>query len=208
MRKVMVCLFSFIVSLGSVYSVDEYRIGETIKVYDSYLEELQSKITYYPAPLSFLDTNNAIFIYFHEFITYVLIFAKGDKYDYRKRFIEVLDKCIEWTDVAKKNNVHKLSRLVVEDVSIPYMILGEGGSFPEVFIVDFIFSIQEFKGKEETLLIINYKTVDQYNNGERGRYIVFKQNDFNHLREIFSDNYLTQFDKKAEEQAKLEELFK
>ena len=204
MRKIMVCLVSFFICIGSVYSVDEYPIDETVKIYDSNLKALQSRITYYPS--AFYSYKNAIFLYFTDYFNCAFIFGKGDEYDKRAQFIGILDKCIEWTAVAKENNVHKLSRTVAEEVEILYMYPGVS-NYPDVFLVNFIFSIQEINNKEEIMLIINYKTVDQVNNGSRGSYIVIKQNDFIRLKQIFSDNYLAQFDKEAKEQAKTEELF-
>jgi len=202
MRKIILVFTLFIIPIVSTYSIDEYRIGETIKIYDVNLKEIQSRITYYPAPF-YSTIKNVIFLYFYEHINYTLVFDS----DLRTEFIEILDKCIEWTIIAKNNNVHKLSRLVKERVGIPFVIPGVS-KYPDVFFLYFTFSIQEINGKEEIMLIINYKTKDQDNNGRQGSYIVIKQNDFNHLKEIFSANYLIQFDKKAEEQIKAEELFR
>jgi hypothetical protein len=200
MRRIIFTLSFLIVFIGSVYSVDEYRIGETIKIYDEYLEEIQSRITYYPA--AFYHFENAIFLYFNKLLTYTLIFDK----DLRVRFSGILDKCIEWTAVAKKNDVHELSRMIEERVGI-FCVFPTVSNYPDVLIIDYIFSIQKIKGKEEIMLVMNYKTVDQINNGRPGGYIAIKQNDFNRLKEIFSDNYLANYDKKAEEQAKIENLF-
>jgi hypothetical protein len=200
MRKIMLVFTFFIIPIVSTYSIDEYRIGETIKIYDANLKELQSRITYYPT--SFYSTKNVIFLYFFEYMSYALVFDS----DLRKEFIEILDKCIEWTNIAKDNNIHKLSRLVKERIGIPFVIPGVSRYLDALFLY-FTFSIQEINGKEEIMLIINYKTIDQDNNGRQGSYIVIKQNDFNRLKEIFSADYLTQFDRKAEDQLKTEELF-
>jgi hypothetical protein len=202
MRKMVGCLFLFVISIGSLYSVDEYTIDETVKVYNANLRELRSEITYYPEPLPAFGESNAIVLYFSDFVNYAFIFGKND----RATFIEIIDKCIEWTEVAKKNGVHSLSKTIVEKEGIRYMMVGVS-NYPSVFLSNFTFSIQEIDGKEEILLIINYRTIDQVNNGGRGSILVFKQNDFARLKEIFSEDYLLQFDKKAKEQAEIENLF-
>lgn len=209
MYKIIFCFCFLVGSLGRVYSIDEYRIDETIKVYDSSLKELQTRINYYPGDLPYWGINKPVILYFTDYINYAFIFGKDDDSNYgaRNAFIEIIDKCIEWADVAKKNNVHTLSRAVKNRIEILYMMPGLSSDL-DVFLADFIFSIQEINKKEEVMLVINYKTVRQVNNQERGSYIVFKERDFNRLRLIFSDNYLIQFDKKAEEQAKKEELFR
>jgi len=200
MRRIVFTLSFFVVFISSVYSVDEYRIGETIKIYDEYLEEIQSRITYYPA--AFYHFENAILLYFNKLLTYTLVFDKN----LRAKFSGILDKCIEWTAIAEKNDVHELSRMIEERVGI-YCVFPALSNYPDILLIDYIFSIQKIKGKEEIMLVMNYKTIDQVNNGRPGGYIAIKQNDFNRLKEIFSDNYLANYDKKAEEQAKIENLF-
>jgi hypothetical protein len=209
MRKVIGFLFLLGVLSNPAYSVEEYTIDETVKVYDQGLNELQTEITYYPSNIDSWGINKPVFLYYRDFFGCTLIFGKfrNSNYDAKTAFIEIIEKCIEWADVAKKNNVHTLSKTVKSEMEIPFTLGSGNGNDFDVFLVDFIFSIQEINGKEETMLIANLRTVRQVNNEARGSYIAFKEKDFVRLKTIFSDSYLAQFDQKAEKQAKQEKLF-
>jgi hypothetical protein len=179
------------------YSADEYNIDTTIKVYNRSLQEMESRFTYYPEET--LVGDNALIMYFNNS---AFMFGKSDEHDARYDFIKIIEKCIEWVDVARQNNVRQLTRTVETDVSI----IGVRYRL-EPFSADFTFSIQEIQGRIEMMLIINYKTTYEWNNGSQGNYIVFREQDFNKLKEIFSDDYLLQFDDRATEQQRIEELF-
>lgn len=178
MRKYICFLILFIIFNMSAYSVDEYRIGETIRIYDQNLNVLQSRITYYPT--SYFHMNKVIFLYFFEYINYALVLND----ELRAEFIEVLNKCIEWTIIARDNNVHRVTQPVKERLGVPFIIPNVSRNLDVLFLT-FLFSIQEINGREEILLIINYKTIEQDNYGRQGSYIIIKQNDFERLREIF-----------------------
>jgi hypothetical protein len=165
-----------------VFSLEEYNINTTIKIYDRDLKEIQSRITYCPEGI--LVGDNALVIYvrngvslFGESAEGALFFEKSAEKDYRYEFIEIIEKCIEWADIAKKNNVRQLKRTVKDYVNICGV-----SSRLEMLIADFTFSIQEINGNVEMLLIINYKTNDEQKSYySQGRYIVFKEQDFNRL---------------------------
>jgi len=201
MRKYTIFFLFFFISIISVYSVDEYRIGETIRIYDQNLSVLQSRITYYPAP--YFHMNKVIFLYFFEYIQYAIVLND----ELREEFVEVLNKCIEWTIIARDNNVHRVIQPVKERLGVPFIIPNVSRNLDVLFLT-FLFSIQEINGREEIMLIINYKTIEQDNYGRPGSYIIIKQNDFEQLKEVFSANYLIQFDERAEEQLRTEELFR
>jgi len=201
MRKIMFLLIFSIISSTLTYSIDEYRIGETIKIYDQNLNELQSRITYYPAP--YFHMNKVIFLYFFEYIQYAIVLND----ELREEFVEVLTKCIEWTIIARDNNVHRVTQPIKERLGVPFIIPNISRNLDVLFLT-FLFSIQEINGREEIMLIINYKTIEQDNYGRQGSYIIIKQNDFERLKEVFSANFLIQFDERAEEQLRIEELFR
>lgn len=180
----------------------EYQILSGIKFYDRNLQTIESKITYAPSE-SFVG-KNALFLYVSG-----AALGFGDKSFERKDFIEIIDKCIEWSNLAKENGVHALTREVKTEVTVI------GATYRlEPFIVDFIFSVREINRKEETILTVNYKTTDQqnaYNFSNRsttqGGFIVFKEQDFNNLKKIFSEDLLAQIDKMDEEKKEKEQLF-
>ena len=201
MRKIMFLLIFSIISSTFTYSIDEFRIGETIKIYDQNLNELQSRITYYPAP--YFHMNKVIFLYFFEYIQYAIVLND----ELREEFVEVLTKCIEWTIIARDNNVHRVTQPIKERLGVPFIIPNISRNLDVLFLT-FLFSIQEINGREEIMLIINYKTIEQDNYGRQGSYIIIKQNDFERLKEVFSANFLIQFDERAEEQLRIEELFR
>jgi hypothetical protein len=202
----MLCCFLLAFCLGYAYSVEEYSINTTITAYNENLEGYPLQLGYYPG--EFHGYNNPIFLYVNQFVGRIaLLFGKHDQIDDRKIFIEVIDKCIEWANVAKKNAVHNVSKDVKEDVTTLTSIRpGLNGSDRQLLVI-YHFRIAEFNGKEETLLVIMYYTYDEARQGYPPSYIIFKETDFTKLKEVFSDAYLKQFDDKAELQSKQAELF-
>ena len=81
----------------------------------------------------------------------------------------------------------------------------------EPFIADFVFSVQEIRSSVEIMLIIHYKTIHEWNQRHSspnlGRFIVFREQNFEKLKEIFTDDFLAQFEEKSLEQRRIEELF-
>jgi hypothetical protein len=199
-RKVIVSLFLMICFIGYIHSAEEYTIDNSVKIYNGNLNELQGRITYYPENI--WDMDNAVILYFRDFLSYGLMFDP----DSREDFIEIIDKCIEWTEIAKRENVHKLSRAISSDVGILYF--SSLNNMPDVFILNYSFFIDTVNGSEEILLLINYRTINQANSGSRGSTIAFKERDFRRLKEIFSEDYLLQYNRMAEEQRRTEELFR
>jgi hypothetical protein len=195
-RKIVFVLFLLFVT-GFVYSVDEYNITEGIKMYNGNLVEIPSKITYYPSTIDFQGIKNPVCLYFQDMIVYTF-FLGDDDYGRKAQFIEVIDKCIEWADVAKKNGVHNFNRSVGTD-AIPYNT--NLVPKPDIFFVDYIFSIRQTNGREEVILVINYKTRDQQFGNRPGSYLIFKQPDFAALKRIFSSDYLARYDRQAAEAA-------
>lgn len=182
----------------------EDTINTTVKMYNINLQEIQSKITY-TSQETYIG-KNALILYANNT---ALFFGKGGAKDDRNNFIEIIEKCIEWADTAKKNNVRQLTREIQSEVAITGVLYDV-----EAFYTDFIFQVKEIRGRVEIMLVINYRTADQDNAYRRsgnpyyqGRQIVFKEQDFNTLKEIFSDGFLAQFDTRAAEQRRLEELF-
>jgi len=127
----------------------------------------------------------------------------------RSIFNEVIDKAIEWTEIARTNNVHRLNRTIRAGVSIPYVTIENSDKEIKFFMVDFIYFIGEFNGKDEVLLIMNYKTLEEYefHKVRGGNYLIFKEEDFAELRHIFSNDYLQKF-RDDSEQFRIYELFR
>jgi hypothetical protein len=179
----------------------EYQIESGIKIYDSNLRQLQARITYTPNE-TFVG-KNALFIYANN-----SSLGFGDRN--RPDFIDIISKCIEWSTVARENNLHATRRFVKEDVNL----IGTTTRL-EPFYADFIFSISEISNKEEHLLIINYRTTNEDNmyrqsnkTGRQGRYIVFKIEDLDTLKQILSDNFLSQIDNMEIDKNRKEELLR
>ena len=188
-------LFVFICCFA--YSAEEININTTVKVYDRNLQEITSRFTYYPEETEV--GNDALILYFGAgYSSRAFMFA----YNLRQRFIEIIDKCIEWANIARLNNVRQLTREVTAGIGI----IGVTSRI-EPYSADFTFSIREVQDRVEMTLIINYKTTYELNARSQGNYIVFKEHDFIELKELFSENFLSQYADRAREQRMVEELF-
>jgi hypothetical protein len=109
--------------------------------------------------------------------------------------------------VAKANNVHEINREVKQSEVLHF---GPGMNLPEPYIVNYVFSvfsINKINNRETVCLEIRCRTVSEVNAGRSGRSIIFAEQDFARLKQIFSDEYLAQFDKMEEERKKKLDLF-
>ncbi|AEF84536.1 hypothetical protein TREPR_1012 [Treponema primitia ZAS-2] len=189
-----------------VYS-QEYDIPNNITIYDGNFEKITSKITYYPPQLSNTGLTNTILLYYKNgSLTNALLYGKMGDSNSREYLSNAIDKCIEWAAVAKKNGVHELTKNTGKESAVMFATIMDS-LYTNVYIVNYIFSIQKINGKETYCLIINYKTTDQANLGRNGGYLVITEKDFGELMKIISDDFLAQYDKQYVDRQKQGELF-
>jgi hypothetical protein len=189
-----------------VYS-QEYDIPNSITIYNGNFEKIMSKITYYPPQLSDTGLTNTILIYYKNgYLTNALLYGKMGDSNFREYLSNAIDKCIEWTAVAKKNGIHELTKNTGEESAVMFATIIDS-FYSNVYIVNYIFSIQKIEGEETYCLIINYKTTDQANSGRNGGYLVITEKDFGELKRIISDDFLVHYDKQYADLQKQEELF-
>jgi len=149
---------------------------------------------------------------------------KGDSIGYVRNSI---DKSIEWSATAKQNKVRSLQKWItyetfggIEDDGIAMYGLNQpNNKHPEPAYLVFMLYIGDLgdlnltkKDKEETWLVMNYRTHNELQTRSLGHYYGFRENDFALLKEIFSESYLVEIDKKEEafqkSQAEQGSLFK
>ncbi|MDR0864678.1 MAG: hypothetical protein LBO74_07070 [Candidatus Symbiothrix sp.] len=185
----------------------EYDIPNNITIYDGNFKKVTSKITYYPPQLSNTGLTNTILLYYNDgYLTNALLYGKIGDSNFREYLSNAIDKCIEWAAVAKKNGVHELTKNTGESSSVLFATIMDG-LYTNVYIINYIFSIQKINGKETFCLIINYQTTDQVNSGRNGGYLVITEKDFGELKKIISDDFLAQYDKQYADRQKQGELF-
>jgi hypothetical protein len=113
-----------------------------------------------------------------------------------------IDKSIEWAATAKENNVQSFSRSIPTPDGYRFNTFASTtvitGNPPHANITDaflnFTFLITDIDGKVETVLFMTIADL----RGSPIRYYSFKENDFALLREIFSESYLAEIDRREE----------
>ena len=193
----------------------QYRIGSNIKVYNGDLKPIDAYFTYLPPSYQWKYKEE-----FHKTVllnlsigrgvnvAYPFVINEADKNEVIGHFKNSIDKSIECAAVAKKNNVHSFKKEIptpdgykndtfVDTVQMLGNPPPNSITSTEIVYLMFIFYIGDdiSKGKEETLLIMF--VYDYY--GTRIKDVFcFRENDFALLKQIFSESYLAEIDKKEE----------
>jgi hypothetical protein len=115
----------------------------------------------------------------------------------RSLFRDSIDKAIEWAAVAKQNKVDSLSKTIdvdgydidVRKVNSVFRNLPKVPTMSSVFFYFYI-------GKEGTFLGMLLFEYGRVGNIVGERYYFFSEKDFTNLKEIFSESYLAEIDKK------------
>ena len=199
----------------------QYRVGSQVKVYDGNLEPTDAYFTYSPSKLPILGYDNTVILNFGlPYSNTALFFGKSEGSDIIGFVRYCIDKGIEWAATAKQNNVHSLSKAIprpdgydIDNTRVAYGLNQPNyRNYKPVYLL-FSFYIGDIaeNGKEETLLVMNYRTHDQARSESQGQYFCFRENDFARLKEMFSESYLAKIDKQEAEwqksQAKQDALF-
>ena len=192
-----------------------YLIGSKIKIYDGDLKPIDAYFTYLPPSYQWkykqyshktILLNQSLGLGVTEAFSFTI--NEADKNEAIGFFRNSIDKSIEWAATAKKENVHSLKKEIPTPdgyknktfVTISQLL----GNPPPTSITStepvdlwFTFYIGDFldNGKEETLLIM---LIRDYSTGRLKRAFCFRENDFALLKEIFSESYLAEIDKKEE----------
>jgi hypothetical protein len=178
----------------------QYRIGSKVQVYDLDAKPTDAYFTYCPSEPSNLNYDNAVVL---NFPPNALFFGRNNKKDTIDFVRNCIDKSIEWVAVAKKNNVRSLTKALpadgydVDDYTGVYMLKNQPNSAEEVYMTFTLYIGVDDKGKDDTWLIMVYRTGDDLRRGRgsTGRGLCFRGNDFSHLKEMFSESYLAEIDK-------------
>jgi hypothetical protein len=199
----------------------QYLIGSKIKIYDGDFKPTDAYFTYSPADKSVIL--NLPPPYINAAIFFMKV-KKGDSIGYVRNSI---DKSIEWAATAKQNKVSSLQKWITyetfggieDDGMAMYGLNQPNNKHPEPVYLVFMLYIGDLgdlnltkKDKEETWLVMNYRTHNELQTRSLGHYYGFRENNFARLKEIFSESYLAEIDKKEEElqksQAEQGALFK
>jgi hypothetical protein len=193
----------------------QYLIGSKIKIYDGDLKPTDAYFTYLPSSYQWeykQDYHKAVLLNqslgFGVSEAFLFGINEANKNEAIGFFRNSIDKSIEWAATAKQNNVHSLKKQIPTsdgDKNKTYVLIGQiAGNPPPSSItlfepvgLFFIFYIGDYleNGKEETLLIM--AIYDSYGTRVK-RIFCFRENDFALLKEIFSESYLAEIDKKEE----------
>jgi len=198
----------------------QYLIGSKIKIYDGDLKPIDAYFTYLPPGYQWKYKDD-----YHKMVllnlsigmgvnvAYPFGINKADKDEAIGHFRNSIDKSIEWAATAKQNNVHSLKKEIPTPdgykdktfVNFTQML----GNPPPTSITStapmhlmFTFYIGDFgdlgltkKDKEETWL---FMLIYDYYLTRIKDIFCFRENDFALLKEIFSESYLAEIDKKEE----------
>ncbi len=183
----------------------EYLIGSDVKIYDGDLMPMDAFFTYTPSKPENLNMNNAVIL---NWLPTAFFFGGNNEIGSGTLglFRYCIDKSIEWAATAKENDVHSLSKIILpddfkeNDGIAAYMLKNSPNSAEPIYLI-FHFFIGDLNedGKEETLLVLNWKKHDELRYGSPGNFLLFKENDFARLKEIFSESYLAKINKQEEE---------
>jgi hypothetical protein len=212
----------------------QYRIGSKIKIYDGELKPTDAYFTYLSPSYQWKykgDVHKTVLLNLSIGMgvneAYLFGINESEKNEAIGHFRNSIDKSIEWAATAKQNNVRSLKKDIPTPDGYKNKTFADTvqmlGNPPPISITSrelvhlmFTFYIGDFedlgfakKEKEETWLFMfvydNYATRIKDVFG-------FRENDFTLLKEIFSESYLTEIDKKEEmlqkSQAEQDELFK
>jgi hypothetical protein len=201
----------------------QYPIGSKVKIYNGDLKPINAYFTY-ASSYTWKNYNfdKVVVLYHSDNLLHEAFLFSRDKElgedDSIGFFRNSIDKCIEWAATAKKNNVHSLKKEIPTPDGYRYdtfvttaQMVGNPPSHFNVVAIMFTFYIGDFwdNGKEETLLIM---AVYDFQTARAIRMFCFRENDFALLKEIFSESYLAEIDRKEEawqkSQAEKDALFK
>jgi hypothetical protein len=179
----------------------KYRIGSKVQVYDLDAKPTDAYFTYFPCNPGNLNYDNAVVLNFPPNGT--LFLGRNNEKDTIGFFRNCIDKSIEWVAAAKKNNVSSLTKELpadgcdIDGYTGVYMLKNRPNSAEEVYMTFTLYIGVDDKGKDDTWLIMVYRTGNDLRRGRgsTGRGLCFRGNDFFHLKEMFSESYLAEIDK-------------
>ena len=176
----------------------QYPIGSKVKVYDGDFKPTDAYFTYSP------EDKKIILNFPPPYINAAIFFGKNN-FGYIRNCI---DKSIEWADTAKKNKVDSFKKEMSyktfdgdeNDGIAMYGLNKSGDKKLEPVYLYFAFYIGDLnvKGKVETWLLMQYLTRNEVLARSNGHLFIFHEKDFDLLKKIFSESYLTEIDKKEE----------
>ena len=212
----------------------QYRIGSKIKVYNGDLKPIDAYFTYLTPSYQWKfkeESHKTVLLNLPigrgVNVAYPFLINEAGKNEFIGHFRNSIDKSIEWAAVAKKNNVRSLKKEIptpdgYDNVTFVDTAQLLGNPPPnsitstEPVHLMFIFYIGDLgdlgfakKNKEETWL---FMFVYNFYGTQLKNVFCFRENDFALLKEIFSESYLAEIDKKEEalqkSQAEKDALFK
>lgn len=204
----------------------QYLISPTLQIYDGDLKPIKVYFTYFPYAISSLRYDKGIIIlnFPPPYIDAAVFIGKNDQFDSINLLRYCIDKSIEWAATVKQNNVSELSKLIPldeihGDKGLPYARASYGLNKPDFRNYDaaylfFHFIVNEkWQDEKGPWLSLNYRSQKQLaDSGPRGEYFFFHEKDFALLKEIFSESYLAEINKREEalqkSNAEKNEMFK
>jgi hypothetical protein len=199
MKKAML-LVLFVFAAGLSFS-QEYDVG-SMTFYNGDGNSYQGKIVYAPGPSNDGFIKNLVLPTNDGFPGSLIFGSRSDgSGDMKTDLVAALDKSIEWAEIAHKNNVTDLTKKILDSAAMA------ATGTPRVLY--YVFAIQDIKGKKEPFLTINFKTVEQANDGFSGGFLVIRgEDDFKKLKQLISPDNLAKYDKQYAINQKKSELFK
>jgi transcription elongation GreA/GreB family factor len=185
----------------------QYRIGSKVQVYDGSGKPTDDYFTYSPGKLNlgYSTIDNAVILNrsLDSYSYAALFFWKSNEKDNIGYVRNCIDKSIEWAATAKKNNVRSLTKDIPDDgydlddstVALTYSPSNSSNFVPAYLLFTFYIGDLFENGKEETWLVMRYLTdseVQSMGQGGQGHFVIFHENDFAHLKEMFSESYLAE----------------
>jgi hypothetical protein len=183
----------------------QYRIGSKVQVYDDDGKPTDAYFTYSPGKITNLDYGNMVILNFGQsYIDAALFFRESNNNENIGLFRHCIDKSIEWVATAKQNNVRSLLKEIpfdgydVDDSTALYGLNRQNYSRHEQVYLGFSLYIGDIfeNGKEETWLLMRYLTRNDLLSGALGHIFCFREDDFARLKEMFSESYLAEIDKR------------
>ncbi len=204
MKKMLfISIFISLVQLAT-WSI-EIEVG-TIECLNNALECKDLYVKYNPDGDAY-SNGDCIYIYYaHDYGTIAFSFDN----DRRVEFLNAINKAIEWDKTAEENSITEMSKYV-NDLGNYYeqvTFYNWGGNWePSTTCINYMFFISEINGDVGSYLFLQYRSVDNVNNGEFGSALTFSMKQLFKLKSIMDEKSINEYQKLAEIEEKKKDLF-